>query len=159
MGKIVKVATILFSAIVLNACIKSDVGPSGDKLLGQSKTSFPFGLFKLYAYESFQLAPYEITLEIKNELDAEQLYIVNGKSCLNFYFASCKLDAFKRGISFTNLAATKIDGSQEKMVFEKEFLNRLERVKYFENNSDGTLLRFFTGEDKEEFLTFLLEQN
>ncbi len=145
----------LLTALLLwqgvSSCSIRQPEPLSDSLL----RNIPFGQYKLVGYENQPPVNFDITLEIKDEPDQNQHHVVNGRGCINFYFASCQIELQNRQIRFSNIASTEIKGEQAKLNFEKEYLKRLSEVKYFEMSASGDRVTFFLDDAGSRYLTFL----
>lgn len=117
----------------------------------------PFGKYNLETYEDNKQILYDVVLEVKNEKDEDDLYIINGQSTINFYFAKFETDFQKQSITIHAVGSTKIQGSLPEAVFEQEYLERLANVQGYRLNTDGDQLTLNLPDTKK--MIFSLDKN
>ncbi|SOE21336.1 hypothetical protein SAMN06298216_1807 [Spirosomataceae bacterium TFI 002] len=160
-----KILYILFIAVLAFGCKSEDLGPSNDFYEYEASFAsatgrilYPFGRYKLAALENNSNIIYNVDLEIKNEKDSEGFFIINGQCNANFYFAKFEADFVKQTVRINGVASTKIGGTYNELLFEKDFLERLSKVTSYQFSVDGTKLIFLLPTNDQK-LIFDLNKN
>lgn len=165
-NKVRLVRLIFILSAVLAGCKKEGGLSPLDVLNGSAKRDnlatdqvFPFGKYNLFYYENGYKVPYDVVLEFKNEVNSRGDFIVSGKSCVNFYFATQTFNTDTNEVSILNLSSTKISGSEEKLEFEKDYLDRLASVVSYEIDSNRKKLILRMPESNNQYMVFVLDSN
>lgn len=136
---------LIISTIFLGACSKEIVESNAMNLSAISKSDL-LGQWKFKSYADGKTPAYDITLEIKDE---EGKYTINGRSSVNFYFASPDIDENKKTVSISVIGSTKIAGTEEANQFEMSYYENLRNIERFEWKDKNTLLFHISKPTKE----------
>jgi hypothetical protein len=143
---------ILMLLGITSSCTKKD-GLSPFSFSDQN-SQIPLGRYQLMFYEDVNEVPYEIILEVKGPANPEGDYLINGRSVVNFYFSTTRIEATQKAFAVNSLGSTKIGGNREELEFESDYFERLSAVQQFELKSEGKNLILYPGGSKESFMTF-----
>jgi heat shock protein HslJ len=136
---------ILINTLLLSACSKEMVEADAMKnsVLKQSEL---LGQWKFKSYADGKTPAFDVTLEIKDEAGK---YAFSGRSSVNFYFTSPKIDESKKSISIEDVGSTKIAGSFEANQFEAAYYENLRNVERYELKDKNTLVFYLSKPAKE----------
>jgi heat shock protein HslJ len=104
------------------------------------------GQWKFKSYADGKTPAFDVTLEIKDEAGK---YAFSGRSSVNFYFTSPKIDESKKSISIEDVGSTKIAGSFEANQFEAAYYENLRNVERYELKDKNTLVFYLSKPAKE----------
>lgn len=136
---------ILINTFLLSACSKEMVEADAMKnsALRQSEL---LGQWKFKSYADGKTPAFDVTLEIKEE---DGKYTFNGRSSVNFYFVSPKIDESKKTISVYAVGSTKIAGTLEANQFEIAYFENLRNIERYELKEKNTLIFHISKPTKE----------
>ncbi len=137
--------TLIISSLLMIACTQKTIEAANASLSSLS-TSGLLGQWKFKSYSDAKSPVYDVTLEIKDE---EGKYTLNGRSSVNFYFASFETDESKKTITLSGLGSTKIAGTPEANQFEMVYYERLRNVVKYELKDRNTLIFYLSSPSKE----------
>jgi heat shock protein HslJ len=137
--------TLIISSLFMFSCAKEVVEATNANLSALS-TSNLIGQWKLKSYADGKTPAFDVTLEIKDE---EGKYTLNGRSSVNFYFASFETDESKKTITLSVLGSTKIAGTEEANQFEMIYYENLRNVEKYEFKDKNTLVFYLSKPAKE----------
>ncbi len=137
--------TLIVCSLLLSACSK-EIVEADSMTTSALRQSELFGQWKLKSYADGKTPAYDVTLEIKDE---EGKYTFNGRSSVNFYFASPEIDETKKTISILGVGSTKIAGTEEANVFEANYYESLRNIERYELKDKNTLIFFISKPTKE----------
>lgn len=124
----------------------------GSKLNGYaSNSNVFFTKWKLANYENNTQIKYDISIEFKPEVSEKGIYKLNGKSAINFYFASFKLNNPNNEITISDINVTEIAGKLDDQKFEDDYLERLSNVTKYEI-SNGVLTLYLPEKTKKKLI-------
>ena len=109
----------------------------------------PFGKWKFASYADGKKIDSVITLELSAEKNQENLYPINGKSIVNFYFAYISVNETSKEIKISTLGSTKMAGSPQNMQFESAYFEKLSKVNKYELSNNQLIL--YLSDDKMFF--------
>lgn len=132
-------------SLLLSACSKEIVETDSMTISALSKSEL-LGQWKLKSYADGKTPAYDVTLEIKEE---EGKYTFNGRSSVNFYFASPEINETKRTISISGVGSTKIAGTEEANIFEANYYEKLGNIERYELKDKNTLIFHISKPTKE----------
>ncbi|CAH0996878.1 hypothetical protein EMA8858_03013 [Emticicia aquatica] len=139
------VKTILVSSLLLASCSKQVIETHNASFSSLSTIDL-IGQWTFKGYSDGKTPAFDVTLEIKDE---EGKYILNGRSSVNFYFASFETDESKKTIKLSAIGSTKIAGSIEANQFEAIYYERLHKIERYEFKDKNTLLFYLSNPAKE----------
>ena len=113
-----------------------------------------FGKWKFKSTGDGIISPFDVSMEIKTDKDANGFYTVSGHSSVNFYFAGMTFNASKKTIKFSNIGSTQISGSVAANTFESDFFAYLAKVESYEMKDSNTLQLNMPSDAKAKFLLF-----
>lgn len=145
------VVFLMLVGITSSCTKKDDLSPFS---ISKTNSGIPLGRYQLMFYENVADVPYEVILEIKGFANADGDYLINGRSAVNFYFSTSKIEASQNAFSVHSLGSTKIAGGPKEVAFEQNYFNRLSAVRLFELKNSGNSLILYSDESKESFMTF-----
>ena len=137
--------TLILSTLLMIACTQKAIEAADANLNALSKSDL-LGQWKFKSYTDGKTPDYDVTLEIKNE---EGKYTLNGRSSVNFYFASFETDEYKKTIALSVLGSTKIAGTTEANQFEMIYYNRLRNAEKYEFKDKNTLVFYLVNPTNE----------
>lgn len=141
----VLVNSLIICSFLLCACSK-EIVESDSMTVNALRKSDLLGQWKLKSFSDGKATEFEVTLEIKDE---EGKYTFNGRSSVNFYFASPLIDENKKTISIDVIGSTKMAGTPEANQFEMTFFERLKNIERFEFKDKSTLVFYLSNPEKE----------
>ena len=130
------VNTITVCSLFLGACSK-EMLEADSMTVSTLRKSDLFGLWKFKSYSDGKVPSFDVSLEIKDE---EGKYTFNGRSSVNFYFASPIIDENKKTISVDAVGSTKIAGTLEANQFEIAYYENLRNIERYELQDRNTLI-------------------
>ncbi|MER0440814.1 META domain-containing protein [Emticicia sp. W12TSBA100-4] len=139
------VNTLIVCSLLLGACSKEMV-EADSMTISALRQSELLGQWKFKSYADGKTPAYDITLEIKDE---DGKYAFNGRSSVNFYFASPQIDENKKTISIEGVGSTKIAGSLEANQFEAAYYENLRNIERYELKDKSTLIFHISKPTKE----------
>lgn len=137
--------TLIINSLLIMACGKENVEAAHPNLSALS-TSGLLGQWKFKGYADGKVPTYDVTLEFKDE---EGKNTLNGRSSVNFYFASFEVDESKKTMTLSVLGSTKIAGTPEALQFEMVYYERLKNISHYELKSNNTLSLYLSNPAKE----------
>jgi hypothetical protein len=155
MGKRIYLYLVLIAVLAFE-CKSEELAPSdvneASFASATGRILYPFGRYKLSAFENNPSIIYNVDLEIKNEKDSEGFFIINGQCNANFYFAKFEADFVKQTVKINGIASTKIGGTYNELLFEKDYLERMSKVVSYQFSLDGTKLIFLLSEKNQKMI-------
>ncbi len=139
------VNTLIVCSLLLGACSKEMV-EADSMTISALRQSELLGQWKFKSYADGKTPAYDVTLEIKDE---DGKYAFNGRSSVNFYFASPQIDENKKTISVEGVGSTKIAGSLEANQFEAAYYENLRNIERYELKDKSTLIFHISKPTKE----------
>ena len=127
------------------ACGKENVEAANPNLSALN-TSGLLGQWKFKGYADGKIPAYDVTLEFKDE---EGKNTLNGRSSVNFYFATFETNEAAKTMTVSAIGSTKIAGSPEANQFEMVYYERLKNVSHYELKTNNTLLLYLSNPAKE----------
>jgi heat shock protein HslJ len=127
---------LIISSLLIIACTQKAIEAADANLSAASKSDL-LGQWMFKGYADGKTPAYDVTLEIKDE---EGKNTLNGRSSVNFYFASFDTDESKKTITLSVLGSTKIAGTPEANQFEMVYYDRLRNVERYEFKDKNTLV-------------------
>lgn len=91
--------------------------------------------FKSFANKA--VVPYEVTLEIKEE---DGKLVLNGRSSVNFYFATMLVNETTKSIKISDIGSTKMAGPLEANQFELKYFQYLGTANKYSFQDKNTLI-------------------
>jgi heat shock protein HslJ len=137
--------TLIISTLLMIACTEKIIEAADANLSALSKSDL-LGQWKFKSYSDGKNPAYDVTLEIKDE---EGKYTLNGRSSVNFYFASFEADESKKTMTLSVLGSTKIAGTTEANQFEMIYYERLRNVERYEFKDKNTLVLYLVNPTNE----------
>lgn len=139
------VNSLIICTLLLGACSKEIIEADSMTVSALRKSDL-LGQWKLKSYADGKTPAFDVTLEIKDE---EGKYTINGRSSVNFYFASPDIDENKKTISISVIGSTKIAGTEEANQFEMNYYENLRNIERFEWKDKNTLIFYISKPTKE----------
>lgn len=139
------VNSLIICTLLLGACSKEIIEADSMTVSALRKSDL-LGQWKLKSYADGKAPAFDVTLEIKDE---EGKYTINGRSSVNFYFASPDIDENKKTISISVIGSTKIAGTEEANQFEMNYYENLRNIERFEWKDKNTLIFHISKPTKE----------
>jgi len=136
---------LIISSLLIIACTQKAI-EAADANLSELNTSSLLGQWKFKGYSDGKAPTYDVTLEFKEE---EGKNTLNGRSSVNFYFASFETDESKKTIELSVLGSTKIAGTPEANQFEMVYYDRLRNVERYEFKDKNTLVFYLVNPTNE----------
>ena len=136
---------ILINTLLLGACSKETVEDDSITVSALRKSDL-LGQWKFKSYSDGKTPAFDVTLEIKDE---DGKYTFNGRSSVNFYFVSPKIDESKKTISVDAVGSTKIAGTLEANQFEIAYFENLRNIERYELKEKNTLIFHISKPTKE----------
>jgi len=143
------VNTITVCSLFLGACSK-EMLEADSMTVSTLRKSDLLGLWKFKSYADGKAPAFDVTLEIKEEAGK---YAFNGRSSVNFYYISPKIDESKKTISVEAVGSTKIAGTLEANQFEMAYYENLRSVDHYDLKEKNTLI-FHISKPKKETMYF-----
>ncbi|WP_435352783.1 META domain-containing protein [Emticicia sp. SJ17W-69] len=137
--------TLIISSLLMMACGKESVEAANPNLSALS-TSGLLGQWKFKGYADGKVPAYDVTLEFKDE---EGKNTLNGRSSVNFYFATFETNDATKTMTISTIGSTKIAGTPEANQFEMVYYERLRNVAHYELKTNNTLLLYLSNPAKE----------
>ena len=137
--------SIIISTFLLSACSKEMVEADAMKNSALSQSEL-LGQWKFKSYSDGKAPEFDVTLEIKEEVGK---YAFIGRSSVNFYYISPKIDENKKTISIEVVGSTKIAGTLEANQFEMAYYENLRSVERYELKEKNTLIFHISKPTKE----------
>lgn len=139
------VNTLIICSLLLSACSK-EIVEADSMAFSALRQSELLGQWKFKSYADGKTTAYDVTLEIKDE---EGKYAFNGRSSVNFYFISPKIDESKKTISVDGVGSTKMAGTLEANQFEMVYYESLRNIERYELKDKNTLIFHISKPTKE----------
>lgn len=137
--------TLIISILLMIACTEKTIEAASANLSASSKSDL-LGQWKFKSYTDGKTPAYDVTLEIKDE---EGKCTLNGRSSVNFYFASFEANESKKTITLSVLGSTKIAGTAEANQFEMTYYDRLRNAERYEFKDKNTLVFYLANPTNE----------
>lgn len=139
------VKTLLISTLFMFSCAKTVI-ESTNMNISALKSSDLLGQWKLKSFSDGKAPAYDITLELKDE---NGKYTLNGRSSVNFYFASFETDESKKTFKVSVLGSTKIAGTLEANQFEMIYYENIRNIERYEFKDINNLVLYLSSPAKE----------
>jgi heat shock protein HslJ len=136
---------LIISSLLIIACTQKAI-ETADANLSELNASSLLGQWKFKGYSDGKVPTYDVTLEFKGE---EGKNTLNGRSSVNFYFASFNTDEIKKTIALSVLGSTKIAGSNEANQFEMTYYDRLKNIERYEFKGKNILVFYLVNPTNE----------
>jgi heat shock protein HslJ len=136
---------LIISSLLMITCTQKAIEAADANLSAASKSDL-LGQWKFKSYADGKAPTYDVTLEIKDE---EGKYTLNGRSSVNFYFASFETDESKKTITLSVLGSTKIAGTTEANQFEMVYYDRLRNAERYGFKDKNTLVLYLVNPTNE----------
>lgn len=136
---------LIISTLLMIECTEKTIEAADANLSAASKSDL-LGQWKFKSYTDGKTPDYDVTLEIKDE---EGKFTLNGRSSVNFYFASIEADETKKTMTLPVLGSTKIAGTPEANQFEMVYYDRLRNVERYEIKDKNTLVFYLVNPTNE----------
>lgn len=149
-----KITVYFLSLLTLISCNADNNDLIGPQSALGAKGFYPFGKYELISFEEDRAPSFAARLDILNEKDNENHYILNGRAAVNFFFAKFDCNFNKKTIKIYGIGSTEIAGSRAETNFERDFLARLSRVERYEFNHDGSKLTLHLPKEEKRMMVF-----
>ncbi len=144
-----KYAIIILIIVTCFACqSKQDFSP-----LKTASANTLLAKWKLQTFENNKAVPYDAYIEITKNTQSENLYTINGRGPVNFFWANCEIDLLNNTLKMGNLNGTLIAVKSTDESLETDLLNRMAESSIFELSADAQTLIFYNT-IKTKSLTF-----
>ena len=137
--------SLIISTLLMISCSQKTIETADANLSALSESSL-LGQWKFKSYANGKVPAYDVTLEIKDE---DGKYTLNGRSSVNFYFASFETNENKKTIILSALGSTKIAGTTEANQFEMVYYERLRNIEQYDFKDKNTLIFYLSNPVKE----------
>ncbi len=137
--------TLIISSLLMIACTEKNIEVA-DANLSALSTSGLLGQWKFKGYLDGKTPAYDVTLEFKDE---EGKNTLNGRSSVNFYFATFETNDLTKTMTVSEIGSTKIAGTPEANQFEMVYYERLKNITRYEFKTNNTLLLYLSNPAKE----------
>lgn len=144
-----KLTLYLLVCLLLSGCSAENI--SADNFPRPIKI---FGKWKMESYADGQKVPFDVTIELKDEIDSSGRYIITGKSPLNFYFSTFELYVNSKGIKLYDIQITKVEGSLEATSFENNYYKTLSNISSYELSNDGKTLKLLLPQLNNQYIIY-----
>jgi heat shock protein HslJ len=127
------------------SCKKESVESASTSMDALSTTDF-LGQWKFKGYSDGKMPVYDVTIEFKKE---EGKYSLNGRSSVNFYFASFETNENTKTMKISAIGSTKMAGMPEANQFETVYYERLQNLERYEFKDKNVLALYLSNPVKE----------
>lgn len=142
-----KLMSLLIISAALVSCQSEAVESEDSKFALASTTADMFGKWVFKSYSDNKGHKYDVTLELKDERVSGGNLLASGRSSVNFYTSTFKLENNK--IKFDAIGLTKIAGPPEALEFELNYIESLRQVERVEFKDKNTMWLYLAAPSKE----------
>ena len=140
------VVLFMMAGVLLGVSCKKEALEASNPQFDALVTSSLGGQWKFKGYSDGKIPAYDVSLEFKNE---EGKLAINGRSSVNFYFATTEIDEVKKTLKVVSLGTTKIGGDKDATDFEMNYYDRLRNVERYELKDKSELILYVSNPTKE----------
>lgn len=132
-----------------------------NKLIDAAAYNSPSGLlakWKLISYENSKLVTFDSYITITKNTQAANLYTINGKGPVNFFWVNCEIDSQNNALKMGSINGTQIAIKTSDEPLENDLLARFADSTIYQLSGDGLVLIFYNT-TRTKSLTFKLIQS
>ncbi len=109
--------------------------------------------WKLTTFENKKTVPYDSYIEISKNTQSVNLFTINGKGPVNFFWVNCEIDTQNNTLKMGAINGTQIAIKTADEPLENDLLERMAESSTYELSADGQVLVLFNAK-KTKSLTF-----